>query len=462
LIILSFAQLGILWYDQSHSFPFNFFNAFSNRVVDDKTEVIERAKEEAYRPYRLTVSNGNASHWFIEENNEIKDELFKEVNEYLKEIFISSGGVALDSSLWSELVIKKSVLVEFKTEVKTDLLKWFLNSRKASKNEFDSIYKILMVPDEDINNNNTIYLLTSKGLYKYVIPFIKDGISKKAYSKIINNLERISYIPVYKVFKEVNPNNVISYSIPNDTLCMISSSSYFRLPVIEYKVKTKSADIDEIAAAILGNEKESYDRYIEKNALVFKNINNIYRLYNDGLLEYKYVPGVEGGLKGSIGEAFENAYFFVNRVKHSFIDTEVELYLSEVKDDNPDYYEFIFDYKTGDYPVYISFDEKGNDKQPLKNALTIKVNSKRIIECRWYIINIQKSRTLKDYNVRFQYFLDSFIRKYGKQILQNNGIKDITIAYLVSGDEFNTFSPVWIVESYEGEYYYVELDEKSK
>ena len=44
------------------------------------------------------------------------------------------------------------------------------------------------------------------------------------------------------MFKEVNPNNVISYSIPNDALCMISSSSYVRLPTIEYRIETKAVD----------------------------------------------------------------------------------------------------------------------------------------------------------------------------------------------------------------------------
>jgi len=460
LVILSLTQVGILWYNQNHSFPFNFLKVFSSRIVDDKTEIIEKARKEIYKPYRLTVSNGNASHWLLEENSDIKYELFKEVNEYLKEIFNSSGGVALDSELWSELVIKKSILVEFKTEIKTDLLKWFLNCQRTSKTEFDSIYKVLMVPDEDINNNNTIYLLTSKGLYKYVVPFRKDRISRKDYSNIINNLERNRYISVYKMFIEANPSNVISYQIPSDALCMISSSSYIRLPVIEYSVETEAMDIEKAAAVILGNEKESYDRYIEKNALVFKNINNVYRLYNDGLLEYKYVPGTESGQKGSIGEAFKNAYSFIKRIKDAFINEENGIYISEIRDNNPDYYEFVFDYMAGDYPVYINFNEKGNDKKPLTNAIIIKANSKRIIESRWYIINIHKSRSLKNYNVRFQDLLNGLVRKYGKQALESYKIKNTTIAYLIDGDKFNSFSPVWIVENPEDDYYYVKLDEK--
>ncbi|HHV95295.1 MAG TPA: hypothetical protein GXX37_02280 [Clostridiaceae bacterium] len=459
LVISSFVQIGILWYNQNHSFPFNFLKVFS-RVIEDRTEVMEKARKEIYKPYRLTVSNGNASHWLIEENSELKYELFKEVNEYLKDIFNTSGGIALDSNLWSELIIKKGILVEFKTQIKTDLLKWFLNNQKGAKVEFDSIYKILMVPDEDINNNNTIYLLTSKGLYKYVIPFGKDRLSRKDYSNIISSLELNRYLPVYKMFKEANPNNVISYPIPSDALCMISSSSYIRLPTIEYNVETETVDIEKAAAAVLGNEKESYDRYIEKNALVFKNINNIYRLYNDGLLEYKYVPGAESGQKGSISDAFINAYFFINRIKDAFIDAENGIYISKIKDDNPDYYEFVFDYMAGDYPVYINFDEKGNDNKPLKNAITIKANSKRIIECTWYIINIQKSRILRNYNIRFQDLLNGLVRRYGKEAMESYNIRNTTIAYVIDNGRNKSFSPVWIVENPEGEYYYVSLDEK--
>ena len=268
----------------------------------------------------------------------------------------------------------------------------------------------------------------------------------------------------YKIFKEIDPNNVISsklpFSIPKDTLCIVHGTRYFKYHTINYYVKTKTADIEEIAIAILGNEKESFDRYIESNALVFKNINNTYRLYNDGLLEYKYVPGVEDQEKGDIGEAFEKAYFFINRVKNSFIDADDSLYLKNIKDDNPNYYEFIFDYKADELPVYINFDAKGKDKEPLKNALTIKVDSKRIIECRWYIINIEENRTQREYNVYFQDMLDDLSKKYGRQKLGDFNIKNVTRAYLINDNAFNTFSPVWIIENPNEEYYYVELKEK--
>ena len=465
LVISSFVQVGILWDYQSRRFPFSFIsNVFSSGKIEDKTDVIEKARKEVYKPYRLTISNGNETHWLIGEDDKIKYELFNEVNQYLKRILSTSEGSSLSENLWPELVVKKSIMIEFRTGFKTNLLKWFLNIRGASGENPNSIQKILMSPDEDINNNNTIYILSSKGLYKYVIPFNKNGILKREYSNIINNLEKNTRIVQYKIFKEIDPNNVISsklpFSIPKDTLCIVHGTRYFKYHTINYYVKTKTADIEEIAIAILGNEKESFDRYIESNALVFKNINNTYRLYNDGLLEYKYVPGVEDQEKGDIGEAFEKAYFFINRVKNSFIDADDSLYLKNIKDDNPNYYEFIFDYKADELPVYINFDAKGKDKEPLKNALTIKVDSKRIIECRWYIINIEENRTQREYNVYFQDMLDDLSKKYGRQKLGDFNIKNVTRAYLINDNAFNTFSPVWIIENPNEEYYYVELKEK--
>ncbi|HOJ10274.1 MAG TPA: hypothetical protein PK733_06735 [Clostridiales bacterium] len=467
LVLSSIIQVGILWDYQSHRFPFNFISkVFSSQSNNDKTDIVEIARKDIFSPYRITISNGNRTHWVIGKDDYIYNELWDEACGYLEKVLTSGEGHSVNMNTWIDLTVKKSIMIEFKTGIKTGLLKWFLDITGSSSDYFDSIQKIFILPYEDINNNNTVYIYSSKGLYRYIVPFNKKGMLKSGYTKTINNLEYNGNIVQYNTFKEIDPNNVISkklqLSISPDILCVAEGIKYYKYPSAIYYDNRKTADIEEIARVILGNEKESFDRYIENNAVVFKNINNTYRLYNDGLLEYKYIPGVDDQEKSDIGSAFEKAYIFISRIKKGYIDPETDLYLKQVKDENQGYYEFIFDYKLGDLPVYINFQDKSGDKEPVKSAVSIKANGKRIIECRWYLASIEKSRTQSEYNIYFEDMLNEMSKKYGKQSFDNIEVKDITMAYLLNGGyDSKGIPPVWIIERSDGEYYFLQLAKKN-
>jgi len=222
--------------------------------------------------------------------------------------------------------------------------------------------------------------------------------------------------------------------------------------------KTEKAEI------ILGNEKESYDRYIidRYDTLVFKNLNNTYRLYSDGMLEYKYTPGAAEQDKGDIGSAFKKAYIFINRIKNYLLDSDATIYLTNIKEDNPNYYEFVFNYMVDGYPVCIDYKLKymDNDGGNLKNAITIKVDSKRIIECDWLLISIDKNKDEKEYNVYFQYMLDEISKKYGKQKYSDFAIENTMVAYLIDSGYRRKTDPVWIIEKPDDSYYYVPIIQK--
>ncbi len=466
LILTSLVQVGILWVYQSHRFPFSFFSTvFGRNSIEDNTDIEQKARKEVLIPYRIIVSNGNNVHWLLKENEEIFHILWDEGLEYVKRALSEGGGQIVDFNIWDKLVVSKSFAFEFKKGIKSNLVKWFLNIPIASYAEHsESIRKIMILPDEDINKNNTLYILTNKNLYKYILPFQKNNMSKEEYGKIVSRLELDRNLIKYNIITGIDPNRQLPFKIPSDVLCVIKGPQYKNYASVTYSFGGKAFNIEEKAEIILGNEKESYDRYIidRYDTLVFKNLNNTYRLYSDGMLEYKYTPGAAEQDKGDIGSAFKKAYIFINRIKNYLLDSDATIYLTNIKEDNPNYYEFVFNYMVDGYPVCIDYKLKymDNDGGNLKNAITIKVDSKRIIECDWLLISIDKNKDEKEYNVYFQYMLDEISKKYGKQKYSDFAIENTMVAYLIDSGYRRKTDPVWIIEKPDDSYYYVPIIQK--
>ena len=114
------------------------------------------------------------------------------------------------------------------------------------------------------------------------------------------------------------------------------------------------------------------------------------------MVEYKYIPETLPSDKGVPGEAFQNAYEFISKLTSvsSSMTSGTRLYLSYFNE-LPSYFEFGFDYElndnsneatgtTGDsneVPIYFKYRSLDKDLKLLQHAITIKVNSKNVIEC---------------------------------------------------------------------------------
>jgi hypothetical protein len=462
--------MGILSVYQSHRSPFNFFStAFSKSNISvDRVDIEQRAREEIFIPYRIVVSNNSNSHWLLEEDDELFHSLWGECMEYIKNALSNGGGKPLDPNTWEKLVVSESIRFEFKNGIKSSLIRWFLNiPQSSSQEQSENIHKIIVLPSEDINQNNTIYILTEKNLYKYVIPFKKNAMVKSDYRNIIKKLESDRRLIKYNLVLEIDPNKQWPFKIPSDTLCVVSGLKYKEYSSFIYSLGIKDLDIEEKAAIILGNEKESYDRYIidDYDTLVFKSLNNTYKLHSDGLLEYKYTPGAAEQDRGDMGEAFEKAYTFINRIKDFFLGSGMKIYLTCVSESNPYYFEFVFNYMANGCPVYLNYKLQGSssdreNKGNLRNAITVGVDSKRIIGCDWLLMNIDRDMERREYNVYFQDMLDEISQKYGKQELTDFAIESTVVGYLIDSRYGKKIKPVWVVEKPNADFYYIPMIQK--
>jgi hypothetical protein len=466
LILASLIQVEILWVHQNHKPPFRFLvNVFGKNDINNNADIEQKAREEILIPNRIVISNGNNAHWLLKEDDEKFYTLWDEALDYLKRALKEGGGQTLGFDVLERLIVSRSFVFEFKEGIKSSLIKWFFDTTGSSYIEyFENIQKVILYPEEDINKNNTLYILTDKNLYKYTYPFSKAGMSKKDYGEIIRGLESNKNLIRYNIVKEIDPNKQWPFKIPPGVLCVIKNPQYKKYYPITYSFGGKDTDVEEKAKIILGDEKESFDRYIidKYNTLVFKNLNNTYRLYNDGLLEYKYLLGVSEQDKGDIGNAFKKVYTFINRIKSYLLGYDANIYLVDVKENNPNYYEFVFDYVVDGYPVYIDYKPKyrDNSSDNIKNAITIKVDNKRIIEIEWLLMGISKNKDEKEYNIYFQYVLDEIPKKYGKEKIIDFAVENIIIGYLINSSYGTAIDPVWIIEKPDKSYYYVPIMQK--
>jgi len=115
-----------------------------------------------------------------------------------------------------------------------------------------------------------------------------------------------------------------------------------------------SQDLDDIAKIVLGEDEDDYIRSIDvyNKTIAFQNLSNMYRIYTDGLLEYKYLHGVNSYEKGSKVEALKRV-LDLSITGRSWCPVWMFI-LSGIVEQNG-YYSFTFDYKFND--IAVSFNE---------------------------------------------------------------------------------------------------------
>jgi len=146
-------------------------------------------------------------------------------------------------------------------------------------------------------------------------------LSTEDYDDIIASLYDEN-IESYSVIKEYVTNYVYQYLSP-DVLIVAQGPKYRNYKNLICNVPEKirniqqpnsSQDLDDIAKIVLGEDEDDYIRSIDvyNKTIAFQNLSNMYRIYTDGLLEYKYLHGVNSYEKGSKVEALKRVLEFIN------------------------------------------------------------------------------------------------------------------------------------------------------
>jgi hypothetical protein len=479
LILISFIQLRILW---NHRFLFGLTTFFSDGKSTTQIDY-NIARNEFFTPYDVIVSEGIDKYCAVitDKGNQTYKKLWNEAKEYLKTIINTNKSQAVfpESSLnvdeWAKLTANKSITFEFKTNIKLQLLSWFLGEQYTSPQvKFTGLYKMIICPYLDNVNDGicVIYIRDDKRIYKYTV---NTNLSYKTWMKIedynntFNKIDKdLTGITKYNIIKTCYPEK-LSYG--PDLLGVANGPA--ERPIGSITCSTPEGlrmkgvyienEFDDIAKRIIGPEMDGYNRSIDsRNTIEYTNQNNVYRVYGDGLVEYKYLPEVLNSDKGEPGEAFQNAYKFISRLTSASSNmlSGVRLYLSYFYELS-DCYEFGFDYvlynkintlseNSNGIPIFITYKPLDNDIKLLEHAITVKSNSKSVIEC-YSLLKTFKVDKFHQYNVSFPDLMD----KASKDINGFNKlqINEAIIAYKIHDvKSIQSLIPVWELKTKSGNY----------
>ncbi len=462
LIFLSIFQLGVLWGNQSHGLPFKFisawfgiFNNNPNGDVDD-SDIIDYY----FRPFRISVSDGRGRHWQMPAAGGSYDELWDDAKYYLDSALRVKPHLVDSADGWGSVVLKRSFKFDFKSDLPAELIGWFFSIRELPPNGPVSVQKFVIGPF-DADTGCRVTILGGGMIYSYLVPYKKGRMDGDLFDLMIEEFEK-SGDDKYKAFSVVNELNPGSFpfKIQPDILCAIKGSKYMDFNTLDYSVPDSiGGSLEEVAEDLLGGGKESLDRSVDvDDNMVFTGIDNSYRLYKDGYLEYRYVPGAAGAEPGNIGDAFVNAARFVMRVRQSFIPS-ASIYLSGVQKTD-EKYKFTFDYMEGGLPVLTEYKPAGAGGMQLNNAIYAESNSKRLLKCNWVMRDIYLNRDAGAYNVNFEDLLGNMKKKYEALDIKLLDIQDMFASYLLDSATGKKLRPVWVIEDSGNKRYFVPLAAK--
>jgi len=450
LILTSLVQVGILWGYQEHGFPTNFLLTIFKSSELSQSEIDRMAREEFFRPYRLVLSSGDLAHWIIGSGDDIYEKVWSGSKEYIKNAILSKPQVSTES--WDELVTRKGIFLDFKLNVDVNLMKWFLGmgSSSGSGEGLTGINKVFIIPKDGITTSlDIVYILNEGTVHKYIVNVDNEDLNRETFEKYLVELEEDTKYEAkkYWVIREFDPKGRLSFSYSPDIPCVVEMPLEREYSTLNYSIPGKMEDKDEneLAHLILANEQYSFDRTIGMDdTVIFKNQNSIYKIYNDGFMEYTYISSTGHSDREDIGKAFSNAYGFISRLGKSLIPKN-NIYLSDVNiKGGGSSFEFTFNYMVDNVPVFIEYNTLFGEKGKISDAIVIEADSRRVLSCRWLVRDIQKNGKKVRYNVGFN--------SIDKRVLDETipGVGDISVAYVLRSAGEKELAPSWVIESTTG------------
>lgn len=447
LLGCSLIQVGILWGEQSHGFPFNLLDKIFRRPVLQVTD--QMIRDDLFVPYKLVVSNGEEAHWILGRESQYYNLLWTEAKYYLNEIALGNLKTAIDDKNdWGDITTRRGFLIEFRYTIKPSLLSWFLG-KSANSSNTPSVTKMMIVPDSSDESTGIVYIYnpeTNYLEYKYY------GINRKeSFDKILTVIKDSNLYREYISMRDINfdnRNNEVKVDggsqagIDPDVLYLSSSEGSQPYNIVSCSIPQSIDRPNELEDVILGKNKDRYTPGIGNGYIQLSDTNNKYKIFNNGLLEYDYLSqdGPSVNSDGGVGKALWNSYEFINRIE-ALTNKKVEIQLSGMSENKDGSFNFSFDYFINQVPVYVDI-KSGSNSITDSHVIVIGADSKRILKCRWLIRNLTTNGK-GSYNDRFF----EVVNRPGVGSYKKIKIKDLAVGYVIDSLEDKSLEPVMVIDS---------------
>ena len=241
---------------------------------------------EYFIPCKIVLSEGfDGDHYLLKNDTKEYNDLWNDAKKYLKDLLETEDYVDVmdyTDEAWSNIIKRKSVLIEFYGEIDSDLISTFLGNEFELNIKPENIEKILMQPFDSVNNVMTFYVANDVHIYKVVSPITRGRLDRKYYNELLKDMANRKSQVRYSLMQEIFPNKETSpFSISPDVLVSINNeteryNAYFSmLPILLDDIKiTNSKDIEDLSFEGFENDiviKSEYVIHISDMLTIFYN-----------------------------------------------------------------------------------------------------------------------------------------------------------------------------------------------
>ncbi|NLU52243.1 MAG: hypothetical protein GXX10_05210 [Clostridiaceae bacterium] len=451
LIITSFIQIGIHWNQQNQGFPFRFIAQIFNVSDNSRAMDVESLKLKYFVPESIIVSRSlTASKWRLGPDDSFFQDIWNDMtNNYLPSILRQKPNKVLPESQWSVITSTNCINIEFPLNWPNEIIYWFENIKPGEVRGFGSLKSIAIVPGEDVNKTiNTLYVYDGSQVYQYMVNIKEDFLPKDFYAALPDILEDQDEPVLYSLPFESSKDILVHDSV-GDTDSY--HTLYISIPQ-SITLDIENIESEALQESILLNQKDSFMvKYNESvSEILFTDTENLYKLYKNSILEYKYLPESNKRQAGSVSASFAQAISFIE-LRRGLLGN-IDLILTDIKEAG-NYYEMFFDYSYRGTPVYcVGLNGR------IMPSITIKANEDRVLECKWVIRSFEENDKPKNYSLYFSRLMNELIpATYPEILTPDDGIiyfERIEPAYFFNLNSGNrTAVPNWAISSKTRDYF---------
>ena len=455
LIITSVIQLGIHWNMQTQGLPFNFISKIFAANGRTANLDVESLRNQYFVPETIMVSI-STSYWRLDARDSQFEKVWEDIRDhYIPAIIRQKPDKILPKEQWAAITGARYIRIDFNAIWPANVINWLTEARPSDTKGFEGIKSIVIAPHLDVNETvNTIFIYDDNQIYQYLININREFLPKRYYSNLADELSSKNK-PSLRLLTSVSnfTSDKEIFVALNDGRGSAFSTIRAVIPD-EIVLNRTNMENYNIQDNILLDKKESLSaNYTDSSRYVlFTDTENLYRLYNDGVLEYKFIPSIASG-QDNASAAFKHAVTFIEQRRH--LVGEANIFLKSIYKEN-NYYMMEFEYKVDGVPIYFT---ENRDSEILA-PIIIKANSERILECRWVIRNFTKIDKPINYNIDFPDLLNKQIVSTYPEILESsdksfdriepgyifelNDLKSVLLApnWIISTDSENYFLPL--------------------
>lgn len=470
LILTSLVQTFFIWGESLKGFP---FNIFSNGTVD---ETVQLTLGNIFSPSGIYMGKGlDQPRYMLTEGS--FETAWNDTKRYLSQIFMNEGVTyrSIDKytlSAWKKIATKKGFYITLPFDIESEFLECFLDCASEQVAIQDGIRAIAVLPWDNINRNLlNVYIRTAYEIYKYTIEVQDLDVRKAIYDDVLRNYEESDYIQ-YHYLSDVFPEGTLTMKVGTSTIefetngtLLISNDVDSVENNVGIKIKnalsiqsstTDEGYVNEVVSKISEISNKNETNYItsinSENTVILKNINDIYKYYEEGVLEYNYISGTNDKTEGNYSTMISDLTKQIN-IFSNFIDTE-KLFLSGIKQENG-LYIYTFDYISDGIPIAISIPYAGDTASSIIEMVS---DGQNIISYRIVPIEIIKSDERIKQSLDFVNFLDDLALSISN--FENFSLKYYSNVYDVSGMNSDTsIFPKWKIVSFANVEYIIDRTE---